>query len=94
MANHTLTLSAEEEIALAAVVEEWTASQPETAWTPDIVLYTLVHSDLQTRLRALDRSCQEVLSLARQMNPGERMPLLRGLSGARGDRLRQLLAGA
>lgn len=94
MANHTVTLSTEEELALSVLIEEWTASQPETTWTPDLVLYTLVASDLHTRLRQLDERSRELIRVARGMTRAEYLPLIRQLSGAQKDRIRQLLGEA
>ena len=94
MAEHTLTLTDEEELALTAIVEEWTASQPDTAWTPDTVLYAIVRSDLQTHLRHIDHSLREILRVARGMSRAEYLPIIRVLSGVQKDRMRQLLGEA
>lgn len=91
MADWTITLSAEEELALATRVATWQQSQPDTAWTPQLVLQTMLSSDLATELRTLDHKLQGIAGLARRMSRANFLPMIAALTGPEKTRLQYLL---
>ena len=91
MANWTIALTAEQESALAAMVERWQRDQPDTTWTRQLVLEGIVSTNLQGALRELDKEMGLLIQTARTLTRAEYLPLIRELSGAHRERLRQLL---
>lgn len=94
MSDWTITLTPEQENALAALVEQWLVSQSDTPWTAQLVLNTIVATNLFGALRDLDSELLPLMQAAGGMSRAEYLPMIRVLSGARKDRLRFLLGEA
>ncbi len=91
MGNWTIALSTEYETALLERTTLWLAGQPETAWTPQLVLETMITSDLHSELRKMDQELGLLVTSALQLTAAQRRLLIGTLSASRQRRFRQLI---
>lgn len=91
VAEHIVTLTDEEDLALDSIIAQWSRDLPETQWTKALVLSTLLSTDLRSYVRKLDESIAGIVAVARGLTRLQYLPIIAQLTGAQRARLRQLL---
>lgn len=91
MADYTLHLPDDYEVALTALTETWQRTQPETAWTNALVLDRMVMSTMETTLRELDSNVAQLVSALLKVPEDVHAVILNAVTGSTKARLTQLL---